>query len=172
MVLLLGTPIDPKGGNFLPENVPPPQFAPQNKNPWHPFESRPHFELADFIFHQNKMPGEQINELMHIWASMSKHNDPPPFFGSEDVYGSIDAVSEGDAPWTSLLMESAEATTSTDDPHCKHQYFMTKHCKKIEERDTLLFTILFNKKDKYHTASFSSFFVSKHDLRSFIMLGL
>jgi len=52
------------------------------------------------------------------------------------------------------------------------QCFMTKHCKKIEERDTLLFTILFNKKDKYHTSSFLSFFLSRHDLRSFIMLGL
>jgi len=37
------------------------------------------------------------------------------------------------------------------------QCFMTKHCKNIEERDTLLFTILFNKKDKYHTALFLSF---------------
>ena len=37
------------------------------------------------------------------------------------------------------------------------QCFMTKHCKKIEERDTLLFIILFNKKDKYHTALFLSF---------------
>jgi len=35
---------------------------------------------------------------------------------------------------------------------------MTKHCKKIEERDTLLFTILFNKKNKNHTASFCHFF--------------
>ena len=52
------------------------------------------------------------------------------------------------------------------------QCFMTKHCKKIEERDTLLFTILFNKKDKYHTASLLSFLVSKHDLRSFLMLGI
>ena len=32
--------------------------------------------------------------------------------------------------------------------------FMTKHCTKIEERDTLLFTILFNQKNKYHTALF------------------
>jgi len=48
------------------------------------------------------------------------------------------------------------------------QCFMIKHCKKIEERDTLLFTILFNKKDKYHTASFLSFFVSRHDLRSYV----
>ncbi|KIM55604.1 hypothetical protein SCLCIDRAFT_30237 [Scleroderma citrinum Foug A] len=114
---MAGTPVDPKGDNFLPENAPPPQSAPQHKNSWHPFESRPHFELADFIFHQNKMPGEQINELMHIWASMPEHKGPPPFSDNEDLYGSIDAISEGDAPWTSLLMESAEAATlSADDP--------------------------------------------------------
>ena len=114
---MAGTPVDPKGDNFLPENAPPPQSAPQHKNSWHPFESRPHFELADFIFHQNKMPGEQINELMHIWASMPEHKGPPSFSDNEDLYGSIDAISEGDAPWTSLLMESAEAATlSADDP--------------------------------------------------------
>ena len=37
------------------------------------------------------------------------------------------------------------------------QCFMTKHCKKIEVRGTLLFKILFNKKAKYHTALFLSF---------------
>jgi len=49
------------------------------------------------------------------------------------------------------------------------QCFMTKHYKNIEERDTLLFTILFNKKHKYHTASFCHL---KHHLRSFPMLEL
>jgi len=34
---------------------------------------------------------------------------------------------------------------------------LTKHYKNIEERDTLLFTILFNKKHKNHTASFCHF---------------
>jgi len=37
------------------------------------------------------------------------------------------------------------------------QCFMTKHCKKIEERDTLLFTNLFNKKNEYYTALFLLF---------------
>jgi len=44
--------------------------------------------------------------------------------------------------------------------------------KKIEERDTLLFTILFDKKEKYHKASILSFFMSRHDLRSFLMLRI
>ena len=114
--LMIGMPVDPKDNTFLPENAPPPQIS-QDKTPWHPFESQSHFELADFIFRQNKMPGEQIDELMHIWASMPKHNGPPPFANNEDVYGTIDAISEGDAPWTSLLMESTEAATlPADDP--------------------------------------------------------
>ena len=63
------------------------------------------------------MPLDQIDELMHIWASMPKQKGPPPFSGNENLYGSIDAISEGDAPWTSLTMESAEAATlSADDP--------------------------------------------------------
>jgi len=39
---------------------------------------------------------------------------------------------------------------------------VTKHCKKIEERDTLLFAPLFNKKGKYHTVLSLSFF--PHDM--------
>ena len=54
---------------------------------------------------------------------------------------------------------SSVIPTSYTSPHTARisQCFMTKHCKKIEERDTLLFTIFFNKKDKYHTALFLSF---------------
>jgi len=48
---MVGTLVDPNSDNFLPEDAPPPQPAPQNENPWHPFESQSHFELADFIFH-------------------------------------------------------------------------------------------------------------------------
>ena len=50
------------------------------------------------------------------------------------------------------------------------QCFMTKHCKKIEERDTLLFPILFNKrKQRLYTILFV-IFVPRHDLRPFHIL--
>jgi len=52
------------------------------------------------------------------------------------------------------------------------QCFMTKHCKKIKERDTLLFTILFNKKKQILYSITFVIFVWRHDLRSFLMLGL
>ena len=42
------------------------------------------------------MPEKQIDELMHIWASMPKQKGPPPFSGNEDLYGAIDNISEGD----------------------------------------------------------------------------
>jgi len=109
--LILGTPVDSNGGD-LPEDASAPQPNPQHRSPWHPFESQAHFELADFIFHQNEMPGAQIDELMHIWASMPGHHDgTPPFSNHKHLYSSIDAISERDAPWTSPFMESAEAGT-------------------------------------------------------------
>ncbi|KIK16545.1 hypothetical protein PISMIDRAFT_42383, partial [Pisolithus microcarpus 441] len=78
-----------------------------------------HFELADFIFHQNEMPGTQIDELMHIWASMPGHAGIPPYANHEHLYKTIDAISEGDAPWTSFSMESVEAGDSSG-PSWKH----------------------------------------------------
>ena len=35
----------------------------------------------------------------------------PPFANHQHLYNSIDAISEGDAPWTTLSMESVEADT-------------------------------------------------------------
>ncbi|KAI5987164.1 hypothetical protein EDC04DRAFT_2873452 [Pisolithus marmoratus] len=116
--VLDGTPVD-SSGDDLPESAPAPQPNPQNKRPWHPFESQAHFELADFIFCQNEMPGAQIDELMHIWASMPGHAGTPPFSNHEHLFSSIDAISEGDVPCTSLSMESAEADTSSVIPSWK-----------------------------------------------------
>jgi len=76
-----------------------------------------------------------------------------------------------------IILSMVHPRKSTHAPQSTHtasifQCFMTKHYKKIEERDTLLFTIMLNKKDKYHTALFLSFFELRHDLRSFLMLEI
>jgi len=52
------------------------------------------------------------------------------------------------------------------------QCFMTKHCKKIEERDTLLFTILLNTKKQISYKIFFVFLLPRCDLRSLLVLGL
>ncbi|KAI6102381.1 hypothetical protein EDD16DRAFT_1696647 [Pisolithus croceorrhizus] len=102
-----GTPVD-LNGDDLPEGVSPPKP-----------NTSTHFELADFIFHQNEMPGAQIDELMHIWASMPGQAGTPPYANHEHLYSTIDAISEGDAPWTSFSMESVEAGGSGG-PSWKH----------------------------------------------------
>ncbi|KAI6159652.1 hypothetical protein EDD17DRAFT_1778746 [Pisolithus thermaeus] len=116
--VLDGTPVD-LNGDDLPEGASPPKPNTSSKRAWHPFESRAHFELADFIFCQNEMPGAQIDELMHIWASMPGQAGTPPYANHEHLYSTIDAISEGDAPWTSFSMESVEAGGSGG-PSWKH----------------------------------------------------
>ncbi|KAI6099538.1 hypothetical protein EDD16DRAFT_1497389, partial [Pisolithus croceorrhizus] len=106
-------------GDDLPEGASPPKPNMSSKRAWQPFESRAHFELADFIFHQNEMPGAQIDELMHIWASMPGQAGTPPYTNHEHLYSTIDAISEGDAPWTSFSMESVNAGGSGG-PSWKH----------------------------------------------------
>ncbi|KAI6162860.1 hypothetical protein EDD17DRAFT_1776420 [Pisolithus thermaeus] len=119
-----GTPVD-LNGDDLPEGASPPKPNTSSKRAWHPFESRAHFELADFIFHQNEMPGAQIDELMHIWASMPGQAGTPPYANHEHSYSTIDAVSEGDAAWTSFTLESVEAGGSGG-PSWKHSVFGEK----------------------------------------------
>ncbi|KAI6162888.1 hypothetical protein EDD17DRAFT_1776423 [Pisolithus thermaeus] len=122
--VLDGTPVD-LNGDDLPEGASSPKPNTSSKRAWHPFESRAHFELADFIFHQNEMPGAQIDELMHIWASMPGQAGTPPYANHEHLYSTIDAISEGDAPWTSFSMESVEAGGSGG-PSWKHSVFGEK----------------------------------------------
>ncbi|KAI6168508.1 hypothetical protein EDD17DRAFT_1772901 [Pisolithus thermaeus] len=119
-----GTPVN-LNGDDLPEGASPPKPNTSSKRAWHPFESRAHFELADFIFCQNEMPGAQIDELMHIWASMPGQAGTPPYANHEHLYSTIDAISEGDAPWTSFSMESVEAGGSGG-PSWKHGVFGEK----------------------------------------------
>ncbi|KAI6038103.1 hypothetical protein EDC04DRAFT_2868504 [Pisolithus marmoratus] len=115
---ILCTPVD-LNGDDLPGGASPPEPNTPSKRAWHPFESRAHFELADFIFHQNEVPGVQIDELMHTWASMPGQAGTPPYANHEHLYSTIDAISEGDAPWTSFSMESVEAGGSGG-PSWKH----------------------------------------------------
>ncbi|KAI6095769.1 hypothetical protein F5141DRAFT_1191197 [Pisolithus sp. B1] len=44
----------------------------------------------------------------------------PPYANHEHLYSTIDAISEGDAPWTSFSMESAEAGSLAGGPSWKH----------------------------------------------------
>jgi hypothetical protein len=101
---LLGTPCDTN------EHQPSSGHA---TSPWLPFESRAHFELADFLYKQNQMSGGNIDKLMQIWASLHP-SDGSPFASQKDLYEVIDSIEDGDAPWESVAMYHPDLEDTND----------------------------------------------------------
>ncbi len=67
---------------------------------WAPFEDKQQFCLADFLYRKAQMSASNIDELLEIWALNMAHNDDlGPFSTYEQMYGAIDSISFGDAPW-------------------------------------------------------------------------
>ncbi|KAF8816026.1 hypothetical protein BYT27DRAFT_7078340, partial [Phlegmacium glaucopus] len=100
-----GTPCD-EDGNNLPPNTPPPpytSYTTPDASDWTPFNDRVEFEMADFLYRRNQMPGVQIDELFNIWAtSLHENAGQPPFANHDDAYGAIDAIPRGGEPWSSF----------------------------------------------------------------------
>ncbi|KAI9065785.1 hypothetical protein FKP32DRAFT_1567193, partial [Trametes sanguinea] len=63
-----------------------------------PFLSRPHFELADFLFRKDEMSGSNIDQLMEIMAAFNAEG-LAPFADADDIYETIDSIELGDVPW-------------------------------------------------------------------------
>ncbi|KAF8958618.1 hypothetical protein BDZ97DRAFT_1841060 [Flammula alnicola] len=96
--ILDGTPCN-KDGVDLPPGTPPIKI-PAKPSDYAPYQNRADFELANFLFNKNQMPGSQIDELLNIWAARSTSD--PPFADHKDLYRTIDATVLGDAPWSSF----------------------------------------------------------------------
>jgi Plavaka transposase len=100
---LLGIPCDSLGNYLPPDTLPPP--APYDlpgedgaaHNDWDPFHSRAQFEIADFLYRRNQMPGAQVDVLFDLWAASGE--DEPPFSSHNDLYDTIDSIKLGDLPW-------------------------------------------------------------------------
>ncbi len=69
-----------------------------------PFLDRNDFELADFLFTQDQMPGKRIDHLMNILADKYKDTDAP-FADHSQMYDVIDSAELGDAPWESFSVK-------------------------------------------------------------------
>jgi hypothetical protein len=105
--LYLGTPCD-EDGTDLPPGAPPspPSPPPVDENgepqPFFPYSDREEFNLANFLFKRNQMPGTEIDELMQIWVNTLPEGQDPPFANHNELYDTIDATIIGDAPWQSF----------------------------------------------------------------------
>ena len=87
--------------------MPPPSPEEQDSdNPWAPFPTQGHFELAELMFDKMSMSQGHINQLMDVWASFSMpFGAGPPFASFQDLYSTIDAVPFGDSPWASFRIK-------------------------------------------------------------------
>jgi Plavaka transposase len=64
------------------------------------------FELAEFLYTRNQMPGQQIDTLMDLWmSSMLPHGAEAPFKSAKDMYQTIDASTIGDVKWESFKLK-------------------------------------------------------------------
>jgi len=91
-----------KDGNFLPPDSPPPPWESRAQDDFSPFQSLESFLLADLLFRRNKMPQQQINDLMECWARSLPPDSDPPFANADDLYATIDSSDLGHVPWQSF----------------------------------------------------------------------
>ena len=92
-----GLPCD-NSGNPLPAGALPP--AREVDPGWAPSDDEQQFRLADFLYRKAEMSAGNIDELLEIWAlNMAQADDLGPFSMYEQMYGAIDSISFGDAPW-------------------------------------------------------------------------
>lgn len=93
----LGSPCDIDGTNLPPQTPPPPR----DLDPaWAPFETEQQFRVADFLYRKAEMSAGNIDTLLEIWGlTMAQNEDLGPFTNYEQMYGAIDSISFGDAPW-------------------------------------------------------------------------
>ena len=55
--------------------------------------------MADFIYCQNQMPADQIDDLLDIIASSLPDSTDPLFENHNDIYDRINEIAVGEVPW-------------------------------------------------------------------------
>lgn len=98
-----GNPCDAEG-NDLPPHAPPacPPPTATSSNPWYPFSDRIEFDFANFHFVKCQNSEDKINEALDMWtAQVLATGGQAPWSNAKELYETIDAIQEGDAPWVS-----------------------------------------------------------------------
>ena len=97
-----------KNGNYLPLHTKPPPLLPVDAtgdNPWHPFDDRLAFDFANFQFAELQASESKINRALDLWmaANLKAGGDENlPWSSAQDMYATIDAIQEGNAPWKTV----------------------------------------------------------------------
>ncbi|KAF7971583.1 hypothetical protein HWV62_20746 [Athelia sp. TMB] len=94
-----------EAGNWIPANSPIPSRRDPLNTDWGSFESRTHFELAEFLYKKNQMSAGDIDTLLKLWSDhASTTGGTAPFDNHKDLYTQIDSIPVGDVPWESFKL--------------------------------------------------------------------
>ncbi len=72
---------------------------------WTPFSSQIQFELADFLYRRDQMPGTNINILLKLMNEMSDNNGTSCFKNNAEMYHAIDAITVGGVKWEACTVQ-------------------------------------------------------------------
>ncbi|PPQ76696.1 hypothetical protein CVT24_010903 [Panaeolus cyanescens] len=95
-------------GNFISQYSSPQQdIGPdaQRNNPWHPFSSRLSFDWAYFNFVELQASEQKINKGLDLWLAAkieSGDTNPALWSSAQEMYATIDAIQEGNAPFHTI----------------------------------------------------------------------
>ncbi|KAJ7162408.1 hypothetical protein C8R46DRAFT_1283311 [Mycena filopes] len=100
-------------GAYLPEFAgppPPPPPPPDGQDPaaWKPFQDRAEFDFARFHFVRAQSSERNINTALDIWAaSVHKYGGTAAWKDARELYATIDAIQDGQAPWKTYTLRYA-----------------------------------------------------------------
>ncbi|KAJ8453442.1 hypothetical protein ONZ51_g13594 [Trametes cubensis] len=113
--VLTGAPCD-AAGRPLPPGAPPQPLPPKGPDDYDPFQSRPQFEVGDFLFRKEQMSAGNINELMQLWAATLPPGQDPPFADAKDMLNTIDSIPLADIPWQAFIVKYVGPRPARDPP--------------------------------------------------------
>lgn len=99
-----------KDGVFLPANTPPSARHDPEPTDWGSYESRTHFELAEFLYKDAQMSAGNIDKLFKIWGNhAASTTGEAPFTNHKELYAAIDATTVGEVPWQSFKLRYCDS---------------------------------------------------------------
>ncbi|TBU25238.1 hypothetical protein BD311DRAFT_780434 [Dichomitus squalens] len=114
-----------RDGNFLAANMPPP--IPDDIHDFTPFEDRPSFEFAEFLFEKMRSSSGDIDQLLRILSAKrvmktDGQESSNGFFPSTDtMYQTIDNINFGEIEWKTIKVRYTGPMDA--DAHWMHEEY-------------------------------------------------
>lgn len=129
-------PCDQLGQNLPPAAAPPP---PNQEHDWWPFESRPHFEFAEWHYEKVQTSRGDLDELLRNYAAQKALETGDlhagaPFDSADDMYETLDAIPYGEAAWTTFTVKyTGPVTPHTPSWKLKSYTIYTRNTLRVAE---------------------------------------